>query len=113
MSEPTSFAVGESAPLSSKAIEMRAYRARHPEKQRERLAERRIIIDNLKNVPCMDCGGAFPPECMDFDHRPDEIKSFTLNSGIYRNIESLLIEAAKCDVVCANCHRIRTRRRKV
>jgi hypothetical protein len=41
---------------------------------RERVAKkrayqkRRILIDSLKDVPCADCGGKFPPECMDFHH---------------------------------------------
>lgn len=45
---------------------------------------------------------------MQFDHRPGEAKV----AGIARlknfNHEKLLAEIAKCDVVCANCHAIRT-----
>jgi hypothetical protein len=76
------------------------------------LASRRFI-DYLKEAPCMDCGDSFPTECMDFDHRPDEQKSFSISSGImYKyNREAILKEVAKCDLVCANCHRIRTKAR--
>ena len=65
-------------------------------------------LREIRNVPCMDCGGRFPAVCMDFDHRPDEVKLF----GIMRNYElkkeTLEAEIAKCDIVCANCHHIRT-----
>lgn len=60
----------------------------------------------------MDCRGTFPPECMDFDHRPGEVKLF--NVGVYKRISSqkLEVEIAKCDIVCSNCHRIRTTARR-
>jgi hypothetical protein len=48
---------------------------------------------------------------MDFDHRPGEKKLFAMGSAgvqVRVSLEGLLAEIAKCDVVCANCHRIRT-----
>ena len=59
----------------------------------------------------MDCGNSFPPECMDFDHRPDEVKSFSIGGVNLRALPVLLEEMKKCDLVCANCHRIRTKAR--
>lgn len=62
-------------------------------------------------VPCADCGGVFDPVCMDFDHRPGTKKLFTISHGIARRTyDAVLAEIAKCDIVCANCHRIRTLR---
>ena len=72
---------------------------------------RRTITDEAKAVPCVDCGGTFPPECMDFDHVRGE-KLFGLAQGSGKAIESVLAEIAKCDVICANCHRTRTRQRR-
>jgi hypothetical protein len=68
------------------------------------------LLRNLRRVPCADCGGTFPPYCMDFDHRDPAQKSFSLAAGksLLKNRTTLLEEVAKCDVVCANCHRIRT-----
>lgn len=71
-----------------------------------RYARNREAIREAKNRPCADCGGSFPPVCMDFDHRGD--KKFNLGQYGKRSIETLMAEIAKCDVVCANCHRIRT-----
>lgn len=71
----------------------------------------RAFIHSLKSVPCKDCGGTFDPVCMDFDHRPGEIKLFTIGSGT-PTIEQVREEALKCDVICANCHRVRTYRKR-
>lgn len=67
---------------------------------------------DLKRVPCGDCKQSFPPYCMDFDHRPDEVKSFTISGRARMRWDKLLTEIAKCDVVCAICHRKRTHARK-
>lgn len=77
------------------------------ERNRERAD---LLIKQFKSHACMDCGNTFPTCCMDFDHRLGAEKSFELR---YRNfackpIEVLIDEIAKCDLVCANCHRIRT-----
>lgn len=66
------------------------------------------IINELKNVPCKDCGGTFPPEAMDFDHRRPSEKRFSVGTGYSYSIKSLMAEIAKCDIVCSNCHRTRS-----
>lgn len=64
--------------------------------------------DALKNVPCADCGGIFPPCCMDFHHRDPKTKKALVSQLVRMKNSLLLEEAAKCDLICANCHRIRT-----
>lgn len=66
-------------------------------------------MQELKSRPCMDCGGVFDPVAMDFDHKSD--KHFSIATGPTRSWERVLAEVAKCDLVCANCHRVRTRDR--
>lgn len=68
-------------------------------------------MDSLKDVPCVDCGFRYPPECMDFDHVRGE-KLFNIGMNRDRKPEVVLKEIAKCEIVCANCHRIRTKVRK-
>ena len=59
--------------------------------------------------PCMDCGIS-DPRVLDFDHvRGDKL--FQVQSGKYKVMSVILAEIEKCDVVCANCHRIRTQER--
>lgn len=74
---------------------------------------RREWSDSLKKHPCMDCGGSFPPECMDFDHVRGR-KLFNIGNASTGGIakKRVLKEIAKCDLVCANCHRIRTAKRR-
>jgi len=47
---------------------------------------------------------------MDFDHVRGE-KLGTVSDLIFGEIENLLDEMDKCELVCANCHRIRTNAR--
>jgi hypothetical protein len=50
---------------------------------------------------------------MDFDHRPGTTKLGEISKKLYfLGEKKLLAEIAKCDLVCANCHRIRTQERK-
>jgi hypothetical protein len=95
----------------------RRWRAKNPDRVRElhaaAYAATRALLDELKDVPCMDCGRTFPPECVDFDHRPGETKRFSLNHSGGRTSGAIMAEVAKCDIVCANCHRTRTRSRRV
>lgn len=68
-------------------------------------------VDELKNGhPCADCGGLFPPVCLDFDHLPQFQKSMGVAQmvGRCRIWAAIVAEIAKCELVCANCHRIRT-----
>jgi hypothetical protein len=52
---------------------------------------------------------------MDLDHRPGSDKLFpvaiAVSGGVYP-LQKIVAEIAKCDVVCANCHRERTYRRR-
>lgn len=83
---------------------------------RDRYAARRLMLDTIKlGRGCFDCGYNKNSVALHFDHRPGETKTTEINllmtSG--RSDEALLAEIAKCDVVCANCHAIRTVDRKV
>ena len=60
---------------------------------------------------CKDCK-TYDPRVLEFDHLKD--KSFNVSravSGSTRSWETILAEIKKCDIVCANCHRIRTQER--
>lgn len=71
------------------------------------------MLDVLRDRPCADCGGRFPPCSMDFDHRIPPLKLSRVPALIGRAGDGrILAEVAKCDIVCANCHRARTFRRR-
>lgn len=71
---------------------------------------RKFLLE-VKSGPCSDCGNKFPVECMDFDHRDGETKRFSISKMKTHNEVRIREEIAKCDLVCANCHRIRTTKR--
>ena len=73
--------------------------------------ERQTFINDMKRVPCVDCGNLFPPVCMDFDHVNGE-KVANISEMKTYTMERIKEEIAKCDIVCANCHRIRTFQRR-
>ena len=80
------------------------------QKARDHRNARQALVNSLKSKPCADCGGCFPPECMDFDHRPGTGKKWGIGTCVARyTLDALFEEIAKCDIVCANCHRIRTK----
>src|SRR5947209_3526496 len=78
------------------------------------LAARRIVREAKKGRSCADCGLHYPHFVMDFDHRPGEGKRAGINVLVKRGTkaETLLDELSRCDLVCANCHRIRTYQRR-
>jgi hypothetical protein len=84
-------------------------RARQIEKVLERRKELRKWYDGLKDRPCTDCGGSFHPAAMHWDHLPGFEKVANLSRlkhlGSKRKI---LEEIKKCELVCANCHAVRT-----
>ena len=60
----------------------------------------------LSSKECLDCGNS-DIRVLEFDHLYN--KSFNISSMIgQRKLDSFMDEIFKCDVVCANCHRIRT-----
>ena len=73
--------------------------------------ERRLMVIAAKSCPCADCGVQYPYYVMDFDHREGVTKEFSLHRIQSATKRAILREMAKCDVVCANCHRERTYRR--
>ena len=69
----------------------------------------RKLHEYLREHPCVDCGIS-NPLVLDFDHRDQATKKYNISNmrGLYYSQEKILAEIAKCDVRCANCHRIRT-----
>jgi len=81
------------------------------EKDRQLRQKKKAIIDEFKSQPCADCGNEYPPYVMDLDHVVGE-KKFRLAEFSCWGIQAILDELQKCEVVCSNCHRIRTKSRQ-
>ncbi len=83
----------------------RLYSSEREKHRRRRLRVVQFIAEQ-KAKPCMDCGNSYPPFVMHFDHRDPTQKIAKLSSC--RRFAQAVREMAKCDVVCSNCHAIRT-----
>jgi hypothetical protein len=95
----------------------RARAAAHHKKHRENGTSITGWLEKqFKDVPCSDCSGVFPFIVMDFDHRPEETKCYGISTkgtrvATPKNISEIMKEVDKCDLICSNCHRIKTKSR--
>ncbi len=106
---------GHRGPLTDFYGESKSRRCRRCTRLRllERLRCQTEYIQKIKlDAGCMDCGlKTTVTEVYEFDHRPGTEKVDGIARLRFGTMAQLVAEIAKCDVVCANCHRIRTMRR--
>jgi hypothetical protein len=88
-------------------------KAKHLANAKKRKDQKREYIRLAKDKPCMDCEQSFPYYVMDFDHRDGETKFRGLALMITESLVRIKAEIEKCDLICSNCHRIRTFKRMV
>ena len=96
---------------------MKTYRSNHyannkktylDQKTKRSLKYRLEFYDWLKKQECTDCGEK-NFRVLELDHQRD--KSYNISERIsYTPFKTIMKELEKCEVVCANCHRIRTAR---
>ena len=82
------------------------YRAR----RREKYSLRRDELVKLLGGHCIDCGFSGHHSALDFDHRDPATKRLCLSGHwiLTAPLEAILEELQKCELRCANCHRIKT-----
>jgi len=100
-------------PLSLRKREKKSeYDIAYLKKHRESIKLRqRNFLWKQKIFPCVDCGLEFHPTVMQFDHINPENKYKNVSS-LKQNKNLMLLEISKCELVCANCHAIRSYKRK-
>lgn len=100
-------------PCQRESVKASYQKNKEPAKARaaKQVQEKREWIREQKNKPCADCGGVFDPVCMDFDHLPEHDKTANMSVMYQFPLAKIKEEIAKCEVVCANCHRLRTKER--
>lgn len=85
----------------------RAYQARTAKKKR--LDRKVLLLELAGGARCCKCGYDKSLVALDFDHRDPTTKiKGLLESMASVSWERLVEEVAKCQVLCANCHRIKT-----
>jgi hypothetical protein len=91
------------------AEEILSYRRAKNKRNQERNRAYRNTVKLERG--CADCGYREHHEALDFDHVRGE-KRFQLAAVTCQSLAAIDAEIAKCDVVCANCHRVRTAQRR-
>jgi 5-methylcytosine-specific restriction endonuclease McrA len=95
------------------ADNMETYKARTIiSNRRIRKRNRDFLIAIKESSPCMDCGKFFPYYVMHFDHIFEKNASIADLSRSCVSVERLQQEVDNCELVCSNCHAIRTHERK-
>lgn len=79
------------------------------------LADRKALVSQIKlDEGCVDCGYRDSSVALDFDHvrgrKLGNISTMVADSTV--PWEKIVREMAKCEVRCANCHRVITSVRK-
>lgn len=74
--------------------------------KRKRSANKEWLKVYKQTLCCERCGYNTCPEAIEFHHRDPSVKDSAISSLMrFRSIEHLKEEIAKCEVLCANCHR--------
>ena len=80
-------------------------------KQKAYLAQ--YLRDLKTKTPCVDCGINYPYYVMDFDHVRGQKHANVMELVSTLSKKRIDLEIAKCEIVCSNCHRIRTHMRRM
>jgi hypothetical protein len=75
--------------------------------RKKRVSNLQYVSALKTTTPCQDCGGLFAACQLDFDHVRGT-KTNSISKLMDADRETLDQELAKCEIVCANCHRVRT-----
>lgn len=79
---------------------------------RKRYEKNKEIIHQYKiDKGCTDCGYNECQEALEFDHIMPRLRG-TVSSQMGKSMKVIMKEVARCEVVCANCHNIRTYNRR-
>ena len=85
-------------------------KARDRVTHQKRLSEKKKwVLDYKTSTPCKDCKIQYHPWVMEFDHIADD-KTCNISDMVHKQgtLKRLKKEVDKCELVCANCHRMRT-----
>lgn len=73
---------------------------------RKRRRARKLELVEAQGGRCAECGYSRSVHALDFHHRDPAAKEFAIG-GFGGSRQRLRTEVAKCDLLCANCHRLR------
>lgn len=73
-----------------------------------------LVKEIKENSSCTDCGKTYNWYVMDFDHLDSSTKVMNIARMVSSGYswEAIETEISKCEIVCSNCHRERTYKRR-
>ena len=77
------------------------------QRRRERQQEVRKKLQQVLGGVCIECG-INDYRLLDFDHINPATKTMNISQKLHLPWEVLLEEVAKCQLLCPNCHRLKT-----
>lgn len=82
-------------------------------KRRQIEINQKFILSVKRRSKCVECNNS-NPIVLEFDHvRGKKAGNIADMVRAGSGLERIIAEIEKCDIVCANCHRIRTWRRRM
>ena len=99
----------------------KAAKARHYQKnkalylgkaQEARQVREQYVFDLKSTTACVDCNTIYHPCQMQYDHINDDKVASVSDLIRYSTLAAVKLEISKCELVCANCHMMRTWLRK-
>jgi hypothetical protein len=94
-----------------RSASMQRWRVANREYVNARAVEQRkarwVVLNAYKiERGCVQCGERRGP-CLEFHHKDPTTKEGNISIMLVKwSVKRLLVEAEKCDVICANCHRM-------
>ena len=74
-----------------------------------KIKRRKYWIDRYKLIKgCSNCGYKEASCALDFDHINPKTKDFQPTSNLGCSLKRIFSELKKCQILCSNCHRIKT-----
>jgi len=98
------------------------YQAAHYQRNKKKMQAKAAVRQKVRcqnwkdlkdNKACMDCKVVHRWIALEYDHRDASTKVDDVSIMVAHGLSTttILAEIAKCDLVCANCHRYRTLKR--
>jgi hypothetical protein len=89
-----------------KNISQKEYRRKIRDRNRE------YVRKIKESTPCADCEQFYHYSQMDFDHIDFKKVNIARLANSEASIKTIKLEISKCEIVCSNCHRLRTWQRE-
>lgn len=85
------------------------WRKRNWEKDKKRRKRRVYWLTKYKLAKgCFECGYNANSAALEFDHNDPSLKLFNISAGVSHSLKNLFLEIRKCQILCANCHNIKS-----